>query len=97
MLPSKLEELIEQAAREEWEELDLSGKYLTELPPSIEQLKSIKKLILGKWDKSLRIHIGNHLTSLPVEISKLTNLRDVQQRIMKQPILQTVKDEESVG
>jgi hypothetical protein len=24
-------------------------------------------------------------------------LRDVQQRIMKQPILQTVKDEESVG
>jgi hypothetical protein len=28
---------------------------------------------------------------------KVGGVRDVQQRIMKQPILQTVKDEESVG
>ncbi len=35
MLPSELEELIEQAAREEWEELDLSGKGIEVLPPTI--------------------------------------------------------------
>jgi hypothetical protein len=29
--------------------------------------------------------------------ANIQKIRDVQQRIMKQPILQTVKDEESVG
>ena len=35
MLPSELEELIEQAAREEWEELDLAGKRIEVLPAAI--------------------------------------------------------------
>ena len=35
MLPSELEELIEQAAREEWEKLDLSGKGIELLPAAI--------------------------------------------------------------
>jgi internalin A len=77
MLPSELEELIERAAREEWEELDLSGNDLTELPPSIGKLKNLKKLILGKWDSEQQKSFGNKLTSLPLEISKLTNLRSL--------------------
>jgi hypothetical protein len=36
---------IEQAGAEQWEELDLAGMGLTELPPEIGQLK---RLILGK-------------------------------------------------
>ncbi|OYQ65458.1 hypothetical protein B9G53_07200 [Pseudanabaena sp. SR411] len=48
MLPSELEELIEQAAREEWEELDLSGKGIEVLPAAIGNCKNLKKLILGK-------------------------------------------------
>lgn len=35
MLPSELEELIEQEAREEWEKLDLSGKGIELLPVAI--------------------------------------------------------------
>jgi internalin A len=73
MLPSELEELIEQAAREEWEELDLSGCNLKKLPPTIAKLKKLKKLILGiKLGEHKFLH--NQLTSLPTEISELTNL-----------------------
>ena len=35
--------LIEQAAAEQWEELDLSGKHLKELPPEIGQLRQLKR------------------------------------------------------
>jgi hypothetical protein len=35
MLPSELEELIEQAAREEWEKLDLPRKGIEVLPAAI--------------------------------------------------------------
>jgi len=50
MTPSELEELIEQAAREEWEELDLSGKGIDVLPAAIGHCTSLKKLVL--WDNS---------------------------------------------
>lgn len=33
--------IIEQARRENWEELDLFGKGITELPPEIGQLKNL--------------------------------------------------------
>jgi hypothetical protein len=47
----------------------------------------------------------HHIEELKIAVSVcrckahtyLLKIRDVQQRIMKQPILQTVKDEESVG
>ncbi len=73
MLPSELEKLIEQAAREEWEELDLAGCDLKELPPTIAKLKKLKKLILcSKFGEHKLLY--NQLTSLPTEISELTNL-----------------------
>jgi internalin A len=73
MLRSELEELIERAAREDWEELDLSGCDLKELPPTIAKLKKLKKLILGiKLGEHKFLH--NQLTALPTEISELTNL-----------------------
>jgi hypothetical protein len=37
--------LIEQAAAEQWEELDLAGMQLTELPPEISQWRQLKSLI----------------------------------------------------
>ncbi|OKH15212.1 hypothetical protein, partial [[Limnothrix rosea] IAM M-220] len=38
--------LIEQAAAEEWTELDLSGMDLEELPPEIRKLDKLETLIL---------------------------------------------------
>jgi hypothetical protein len=38
MLPSELEELIEQSAREEWKELDLAAKGIEVLPAAIANL-----------------------------------------------------------
>jgi internalin A len=67
-------ELIEQAARERWEELDLSNLELTTLPSNISKLTRLKKLIIGKWDAQKREWVGNSLTTLPPEIGQLVNL-----------------------
>ena len=42
--------LIDRAADEQWQELDLAGMNLTELPAEIGKLTHLEKLILGKWD-----------------------------------------------
>jgi internalin A len=57
-------ELIKQAAKEGWTELDLSSKELTSLPREIAKLTNLVYLKLS----------GNLLMSLPPEISELTNL-----------------------
>jgi Leucine-rich repeat (LRR) protein len=44
MTREELLTIIEQARRENWEELVLRGKGITELPPEIGQLKNLKKL-----------------------------------------------------
>ncbi len=75
MTPQELEEIIERAAREEWEEIDLAGNELKVLPRTIGKLKKLKRLILGKWDSLKKEYIGNQLSSLPKEISQLTNLQ----------------------
>ncbi|MEA5478257.1 hypothetical protein VB774_11580, partial [Pseudanabaena galeata UHCC 0370] len=86
MLPSELEALIEQAAREEWEELDLAGEGIEVLPATIAKCKSLQRLILGKiterkyyniydgWTTEYK-NFGNLLKTLPPEIAELTNLQ----------------------
>ncbi len=83
MPPADLLHLLAQAAAEGWTELDLAGHNLTELPPEIGQLTQLEVLILGKraeddeyeWvgDRYLPKVIGNQLTTLPAELSQLTN------------------------
>ncbi|MGK7881020.1 MAG: hypothetical protein AB4060_13100, partial [Crocosphaera sp.] len=75
MTNNELLSLIEQAATEEWEELDLSGLELRELPQQIGNLTKLKTLILGKWDEEKEESVGNNLTSLPPEIGQLTTLQ----------------------
>ena len=43
MTEAELLDLIEQAAKEEWEELDLSGNELRELPTEIGKLTKLKR------------------------------------------------------
>jgi internalin A len=64
MTDEELLQVIEQAAADEREVLDLSGKGLRSLPPEIEKLKKLRSL-------DLRF---NPLNTLPPEIGQLTNL-----------------------
>ena len=64
MNQQELRQLIDQAAAEEWTELDLNTMGLTELPPEIGQLTNLTTLNLG----------GNRLTAILPEIIRLTNL-----------------------
>jgi internalin A len=68
---------IEQAAAEQWEELDLSGMNLTELPPEIGQLGQLKRLILGEFDWEKMEIVGNQLTELPQELWQLQQLEEI--------------------
>ncbi|VXD22113.1 leucine-rich repeat domain-containing protein [Planktothrix paucivesiculata] len=80
MTEEELQQLIEQAARENWTELDVSGNELRVLPPEIGKLHQLKKLFLGKYieDKDgYTSVIGNPLTALPGEIGQLTNLEEL--------------------
>jgi Leucine-rich repeat (LRR) protein/GTPase SAR1 family protein len=67
MYPEELLRIIEKAAREKATELNLSGKYLSQLPPEIGQLANIQKLDLSR----------NKLKQLPLEICQIFSLRDL--------------------
>ncbi|MEO0647801.1 MAG: leucine-rich repeat domain-containing protein, partial [Cyanobacteria bacterium J06650_10] len=74
-------QLIAQAAEEGWEELDLSGMGLSQVPAEIGQCTDLKRLIFGKFDQG-RV-VSNPLIELPPEISDLSklevlNLRNTQ-------------------
>jgi internalin A len=56
--------LIDQAADEQWKELDLRGNLITEIPVEICKLTNLISLKLDK----------NQITKIPAEINKLTNL-----------------------
>ncbi|BAU12688.1 Miro domain-containing protein [Leptolyngbya sp. NIES-3755] len=78
MTHDELLKLIDQAAAEGWEELDLSGIGLEELPPEIGKLTGLKKLLLGKVEKSE--WIGNSLTEIPAILFELTELQEIDLR-----------------
>ena len=82
--------LIEQAAQDGWQRLDLSNLGLTELPPEIGRLTDLTFLSLtGNQLTTLPAEIGrltglttlvlsrNELTTLPAEIDQLTNLKSL--------------------
>ncbi|MEH2140405.1 leucine-rich repeat domain-containing protein [Nostoc sp.] len=83
MTQDELLVLIDRAAAEGWQELDLSGQELTELPVEIGKLKQLESLILGKKVESdeyvgsryFEKVSGNNLKTLPLELSGLPNLR----------------------
>jgi len=80
MTPEELLQLIDRAAEAGWEELDLAGDDLEELPPQIGKLTQLKTLILGKWAKKTGPVKGNRLSMLPAEIGQLINLRSLDLR-----------------
>ena len=67
MSPSELESLIEQAAREEWEELDLAWKKIEVLPAVIGDCEKLKRLKLN----------SNSLSEISDSIIRLTNLQSL--------------------
>jgi len=83
-------ELIEEAAKNKNEILDISGYELTSLPPEIVKLNNLLALVLsrnnltslppeiGKLMNLTTLYLsGNQLASLPPEIGKLTNLSNL--------------------
>ena len=83
MTQDELLVLIDRAVAEGWQELDLSGQELTELPIEIGKLKQLESLILGKKvegyeevrGRYLEKVSGNNLKTLPLELLGLPNLR----------------------
>ncbi|HYX16540.1 MAG TPA: leucine-rich repeat domain-containing protein [Nostoc sp.] len=83
MTQEELLQLIDRAVAEGWQELDLSGQELTELPVEIGKLKQLESLILGKkvegyeevGNRYLEKVSGNNLKTLPLELLGLHNLR----------------------
>ncbi|MHC0061336.1 leucine-rich repeat domain-containing protein [Nostoc sp. UIC 10890] len=83
MTQEELLQLIDRAVAEGWQELDLSGQELTELPVEIGKLKQLESLILGKkvegyeevGYRNVQKVSGNNLKTLPLELLGLPNLR----------------------
>ncbi|MEH1824887.1 MAG: COR domain-containing protein [Nostoc sp.] len=83
MTQDELLQLIDRAVAEGWQELDLSGQELTELPVEIGKLQQLESLILGKkvegyervGGRYLEKVSGNNLKTLPLELLGLPNLR----------------------
>jgi internalin A len=83
MTQDELLVLIDRAVAEGWQELDLSGQELTELPVEIGKLQQLESLILGKkiegyelvGNRYLDKVSGNNLKTLPLELLGLPNLR----------------------
>jgi Leucine-rich repeat (LRR) protein len=86
MTDATARQLIAKAKDQQWEELDLAGMELEELPPEIDELTQLKRLCLGKLDQEKGKWIGNRLTGLPDELGKLINLTAVYQILDNQRV-----------
>ena len=75
--PEDLQALIDRAHAEGWQELDLSGMGLTDLPPEIGKLIGLKKLVLGKFDSETFERHGNELTAIPDVVFQLSQLEEL--------------------
>ncbi|QLE54960.1 COR domain-containing protein [Nostoc sp. TCL26-01] len=93
MSNQELLQIIEQAARDNVTELDLSNKELTTLPPEIGQLSQMRSLDLrfnqlssllpefGQLTNLQSLDLrSNQLSSLPPEFGQLTNLQSLDLR-----------------
>lgn len=67
MTQDELLALIDRAAAEGWEELDLSGKNLTEIPEAIAKLTNLTLLDLS----------GNQITEIPLEVLNTKNAKEI--------------------
>ena len=72
MTVEELRKLINQADRENWNEVDLSGLDLVELPSEIGDLHKLKILKLG-YNQTTKKY--NNLNLLPTSMTNLTNLQ----------------------
>jgi Leucine-rich repeat (LRR) protein len=64
MSPSELKKIITMAVREEREELDLAGRWISILPAEIGDCKKLKRLNLN----------NNSLREIPNSITRLTEI-----------------------
>jgi Leucine-rich repeat (LRR) protein len=67
MTRQQLLDIIAQAAREGWTEIDLRDKGISELPDEIGQLTNLQKLVFTR----------DRLTTLTESIGQLTNLQSL--------------------
>ena len=74
MTQEELLQLIDRAASEGWQELDLKDKGLTILPPEIGRLTHLQKLDLSSSYAWKKPETPNQLRELPPEIGQLHNL-----------------------
>ena len=67
MKQDELLALIDRAAAEGWQELDLSVKNLTEIPGAIAKLTNLTLLDLS----------GNQITEIPLEVLNTKNAKEI--------------------
>lgn len=74
---NELLRLIEDAANENWEVLDLSNTGLSKLPEQLFELTSLKVLFIGNVYRNPEDESYNTIKAIPDEIQKLTNLEAI--------------------
>ncbi len=81
MTQDELLQLIEQAEREQWTELDLRGQWLRVIPPEIGRLTQLETLRMGPTrDERGWLLRFNFISDLPAELGRLTNLTSLDLR-----------------
>ena len=74
MTQDELLQLIEQAEREQWTELDLRGQWLRVIPPEIGRLTRLENAAVNGTNAATSAIALNFISDLPVGLVRLTNL-----------------------